>query len=278
MSSAPLRPAGHEIARRDDCLADAAVDRRRDARELEVELGRVDSGAGRGDIRLRFARCVDARVVLFARHRLDVDQLLAARCIGRSKLSAGNCARQLRFGLRQLGAIRARVDHEQQVAFVHLAAFGEIHALDVARDARPHFDGLDGFEPAGEFVPLGDVALERGGHGNLGRRRLRCGCRFAAAAVQRNQRSEQRTGCGKRGHECTRSGHGHYSNSVSPKTRQRRSIRHSDLLPGLLTAVCQEPTPRDGSRRGAHCRDRNACDQSGWPHDIHEANQESRAL
>ena len=120
-------------------------------------------------------------------------QLLAARCIGSRQLRACDCTRQLGFGLRQLGAIRTRIDDEQQVALAHRAAFGEVHALDVAGDARPHFDGLDGFEPAGEFVPLRDVALERGRDGHLRRRGLRCRRRFAAAAAQSNERSEAAT-------------------------------------------------------------------------------------
>ena len=168
-------------------------------------------------------------------------QLLAARCIGGSQLGACYGARQLSFGLRQLGAIRTRVDDEQQVAFTHRAALGEVHALDVAGDARAHFDRLDRFEPAGEFIPLRDVALERGRDGNLRRGGLRHSRRVAPAAAQSDQRSNQRTGYGEGGRQRTNVKSGHtILHSVSLETRQRRAIRHLDHPAGLLTTVCQE--------------------------------------
>ena len=101
---------------------------------------------------------------------------------------------QLGFGLRQLGAVRTRIDHEQQVAFVHDAAFGEVDALDVAGHARADFDALDRFEAAGELVPLGDVALQRCGHRNLGELRGRRRRRFALAAGDTCERSEAERG------------------------------------------------------------------------------------
>ena len=238
-----VRSAGDEIARRDRSLADAAGDRRGDAREFEIELRSIDSGARSGDARRRFARGVDARVVLFARDCLDVDELLAARRIGSSKLRASDCARQLGFGLRQLGAIRTRIDDEQQVAFAHRAALGEVHALDVAGDARPHFDGLDGFDPAGKFVPLRDLALERGRDGNLRRRDLRCRRRIVAAAAQSNERSEQHAGHGERGHHGTDPGTQHIDDSLNVGRTVVTAARATNRVGRTTLMKCNQESP-----------------------------------
>src|SRR5262249_62360532 len=73
-------------------------------------------------------------------------------------------APHLRFLLLGLTAIDLRlvpawVNHEQPVASVHELAGLKAHFLHVTRNAWSHFDGLDGFGAACEFVPFNDFPL-----------------------------------------------------------------------------------------------------------------------
>jgi hypothetical protein len=63
------------------------------------------------------------------------------------------CAFEVGGGTVERGAIAALVDDEQQVALADLGAFLVGDALDVAADARPELDGLDGAHAARELVP-----------------------------------------------------------------------------------------------------------------------------
>jgi hypothetical protein len=71
------------------------------------------------------------------------------------------------------GLVRARVDHEQQIARLDLVAFFERDAINVAADPRAHLDGFGCRDSPGEFVPLAhgfDHDLSRA---DLSRRRRR---------------------------------------------------------------------------------------------------------
>ncbi|MCY1183973.1 hypothetical protein D9M73_246300 [compost metagenome] len=76
---------------------------------------------------------------------------------------------QLGFKAADFSLERARVDLEQQVAFLDLGAFGEGHLIDLAGNTRSDFYRLRRFEAAGELVPLIDRLLQYLGDADLGR-------------------------------------------------------------------------------------------------------------
>ncbi len=91
---------------------------------------------------------------------------------------------QLGFEALDLGLERARVDLEQQVAFLHQCAFMEGHAVDVARHPRAQLHRLRGLQAAGEFVPLVQRLFDDFGDADLGRRHALGGFRGLAAGAQ----------------------------------------------------------------------------------------------
>ena len=102
---------------------------------------------------------------------LVAHQLLAAREIG---FGEG----EIRFRLRQIGARliervleRPLVDGEQQIALLDDLPVLEMHAVEIAGDARAHLDRIDRGEAADIFVEIGDRALDRLGDGDRRRRR-----------------------------------------------------------------------------------------------------------
>jgi hypothetical protein len=54
----------------------------------------------------------------------------------------------------------ARIDLKQEVAWAHNRAFLEMHALQVAGNARTILDGTDGFEAAGELIAVTDLLAD----------------------------------------------------------------------------------------------------------------------
>ena len=113
---------------------------------------------------------------------LVAHQLLAAREIGLGKGQIG-------FGLRQIGARlvervleRPLVDGEQQIALLDDLPVLEMHAVEIARNARAHFHRIDRGEAADIFVEIGDRALDRLGDGDR-RRRRRAALLLAFAAT-----------------------------------------------------------------------------------------------
>ena len=67
------------------------------------------------------------------------------------------------LGLLERPLERTRIDLEQEIAGLDLLAVGEVHLVEVAADAGPHLDRLDGIEAAGVLVPLDDLLRERAG-------------------------------------------------------------------------------------------------------------------
>ena len=94
--------------------------------------------------------------------------LVLALGVRHARLRGGD----LRLGALDLGGIGRGVDGDQQVALLDQRAFAEMHRLHGAGDARADVDALDRFEPAGELVPGGHVALHHGGDGNRRGRRF----------------------------------------------------------------------------------------------------------
>ena len=150
-------PARDEVAFGDDGAADPAGDRRGDAGELEVELsGR--SAASTAAVCASTPSANAARRSNSSRDMASSARSRSARCSSESARSRS--VRAAAFGAKtiDLGLEGPRIDLEQQVAATDDRAFVEVHGGDVARDARPDGDGVDGLEAAGEFIPLGDLA------------------------------------------------------------------------------------------------------------------------
>ncbi|MNE76902.1 hypothetical protein D3C80_1731670 [compost metagenome] len=78
---------------------------------------------------------------------------------------------QLGFKAADLGLEWARVDLEQQIAFLDLGAFGKGDQVDLAGDAWPHFYRFGCLKATGELVPFVDRLLQHLGHADPGRRR-----------------------------------------------------------------------------------------------------------
>ena len=77
----------------------------------------------------------------------ELDLCLGARDVGLGRLD-GNFERTL-------------VERKEEVAFLYVRAFLEVHLLDESADARPEFDARHGLEAAGVFVPGLDAFCER---------------------------------------------------------------------------------------------------------------------
>ena len=79
--------------------------------------------------------------------------------------------------LFELGLVRSRIDHEEEVALLDLRPFLERHLHKVARGPRADIHRLNRLGPAGEVHELGDRADDRladrddgrRGSGDLGR-------------------------------------------------------------------------------------------------------------
>src|SRR5690606_14867703 len=121
--------------------------RRRDARELEVELAGSDRRFG--DVERRFAL-----IIFLAGDGLLLDQDFSAfECTaGELGVGLGGSQRRLRG---------ARVEREKQLATGDALAFSEVRRLDKAAGARTDLDALGGLEATGELVPVGHVLQDR---------------------------------------------------------------------------------------------------------------------
>ena len=183
----PVGAARHQIADRDAAVADAAVDRRAQLGELEVELGLTAPPPPAPRLRPRrraWPACADRRS---ARDGLAAHKLLAAREIGFGEGKIGARLRQVGVRLLERDLERPAVDGEQQVALLHQLAVLEMDFLQITRDPRPHLDRIDGDKAADIFVLIDNGLLHRPRHRHRGRRRRRFGLGFAALAGSNRQ-------------------------------------------------------------------------------------------
>lgn len=177
-------PGVDQVAGGDLGAADATVDRRGDPGEAQVQACRVQLRLGRGDRRLGFLGGGGAGVGEFRGDRVAGAQAFAALgFVDAPRLGRAGLL-QLGFEALDLGLERARVDLEQQVAFLHQGAFMEGHAVDVARYPRAQLHRFRGFQAAGEFVPLVQRLFDDFGDADLGRRHALGGFRGLAAGAQ----------------------------------------------------------------------------------------------
>ncbi len=145
-----------------------------------------------GDLGLGRALGLHALLVDLLGDGLLADQALRAVEIGHREVERGLGARQIGARLLERGLERPLVDGEQQIALLHQLAVLEMDGLEIAGNARAHFDGIDRDEAADIFVLVGDRALHRLGHGD--RRRGRRGglLRGLAAGGERQRKHEPR--------------------------------------------------------------------------------------
>ena len=188
--------AGHEIARRDAPVADAAGDRRAQFGEFEVERGLANRRLLRGDRGFGDALGLGALVEGLLGDGLVAHELRGAREIGLGKGEVGPRLRQVGLGLVERGLERALVDREQEVALLDDLAVGEMDAVEIAGHARAHLDRVDGDEAADILVIVDDVAFDRrrdrDGRRRRGRARsagLRCNRRSGARTARRRTES-----------------------------------------------------------------------------------------
>ncbi len=89
---------------------------------------------------------------------------------------------QLRLQTLDLGLERARVDLEQEIAFLHQRTFLEGHLVDETGHAWANLHRLRSFQAAGELVPLGHRLFDDLGDADGGRCHARLGgLRYLAA-------------------------------------------------------------------------------------------------
>ncbi len=173
-------PAGagrvHDIARIDQANSRAAVDRRGDARVVELGARVVDDGLI--DLQLG-GELIDQRA-------LRIDGLLAGQVLWlqqRIAIEVAPGVRQQRLILRLGGhrlivrrLVRTRIDLREQIALAHSLTFGERYFLQLAIDARGHrhrVEGLHGAESLKINRHIG-VADGSGVDGNRLRRHPAC--------------------------------------------------------------------------------------------------------
>ena len=111
-------------------------------------------------LRRRLLRERRASIVLLFRDRVLGAKPLGALQLGVGALTRGARASELGAKTIDFGLERARIDLEERIASSDDGAFLEADRGNETGDARPDFDGIDGLQPAGEFVPLGHVALD----------------------------------------------------------------------------------------------------------------------
>src|ERR1700722_9830449 len=89
---------------------------------------------------------------------------------------------------------RARVDLEQHLSLADSGPLDELYRVDEATDARPHLDGVDGLQLAGELVPVMQGPSNDLGDGDRGRwrRSIRRGLGVRMAAGGEHDRPDNR--------------------------------------------------------------------------------------
>jgi hypothetical protein len=90
------------------------------------------------------------------------------------------------------GGVRRRIDAEEEVARLHLGAFGVIDGLQDTGDARAHFDLADAFHLRRGDGLLGEVGGSHGDDGDGQRTRGRRGALLAATDQGQEHGAEEK--------------------------------------------------------------------------------------
>jgi hypothetical protein len=148
--------------------------------EFEIERALAGDRLRRRDLRRPRTDGGAQGFHFLAGHRFIVDQPGRTRIFAvrqrQRRLRRGQA--RARFG--EGGEERPLVDGEQKLPALDDIAVADMHADQLAGDARAYLDRLAGLEPARIVVPFDNVARQRLGDGD-GRRRRRIGARRAAA-------------------------------------------------------------------------------------------------
>ena len=186
------RAARDQIALVRVAAADAAVDGSLDLCELEIELCCLGrrlglNHIGRGDVVF-----VTARVVLLRGYGAALHQLFGALEILQREIALGFRPLEFGPGAFRLRFVRPRIDHEQQIARLHLLPILEMDGIQIAADSRAHLDRLDRLQPSGKIIPFGDFPRHWLHCGDL-RWRRRDRLRLAAGRKAQNHDDQQKT-------------------------------------------------------------------------------------
>ena len=146
---------------------------------------------------------------------LVVHELLAAREIGLGESEIGARLSEIGAHLFERDLERPPVDGEEEIALLHQLAVGEVDFGKIAREARAHFDRIDGDEAADIFVLVDDRALLRLRH-RYGRRRR--WSRLLLLALPQPARAESAAAIEQGGGQARRINDGH---KVSLRTSLR---------------------------------------------------------
>ena len=158
--------AGHEVALRHAAIANAAVDRRAQFGEFEIEFGCAERGFGAGDRRLRVAVGLRPLLESLVGDGLVTHELLTTREIGLGEGEIGFRGVQIGAGLVDRVLEWSLVDREQQVALLDRLAVLEGDGIEIARDTGAHLHRVHGDETSDIFVEVGHGALDRFGDGH----------------------------------------------------------------------------------------------------------------
>ena len=141
--------------------ADPAGERGQHMGKFDIELGGFEHALGLQARRIGGLQGLAALVDDGVGDRLGLVQHQRAVEFALGELSLGAGVGQLAIGLLGNGLERAGIDGVEQVAGLDEGAIAEFDAGDKAADTGANLDFLDRLEPAGEFIPIGDEALDR---------------------------------------------------------------------------------------------------------------------
>ena len=109
------------------------------------------------------------------RQRLGLGERLGAADIGGCQIGLGDGAFDIGLGGVHRNRVGTAVDGDQQIVGLYDLPVAEVNRLEKAGDTRPHLDRIGQLEAPGELVLFGDRTLQRHGHRDHRRRRLRAG-------------------------------------------------------------------------------------------------------
>ena len=138
--------------------------------------------------------------------------------------------RELRARLIERILERPPVDGEKKIALLHILTVGEMHFLEIAGDARAHFDRIDRDEAADIFVEIADLLLDGIGDRHGGRRRRGLLGLLSPQAASINARKSAS------GAENAAGGLYNHVLVINANRRHRHSNRSNQSRPKLLIA------------------------------------------